>query len=53
MLPITRIRRRLDPGIWENFEYLAVLSQEFMDRYPTSYPAGMRRMPIEEPASDG
>jgi hypothetical protein len=53
MLPITRIRRRLDPGIWENFEYLAVLSQEFMDRYPTSYPAGMKRMPIEEPASDG
>lgn len=49
LLPITRVRRKLDPGIWENFEYLAVLSQEFIERYPTSYPSGMRRMPIEEP----
>lgn len=48
MLPITRVRRQLDPGIWENFEYLAVLSQDFMDRHPTSYPPGVRRMPLEE-----
>ncbi len=50
MLPIMRIRRKLDPGVWENFEYLAVVSQQFMNRYPTSYPAGMARMPLDEPA---
>lgn len=50
LLPVIRVRRKIDPGIWENFEFLAVLSQEFMDRNPTSYPANMRRMPLEEPA---
>ena len=49
VLPITRVRRQLDPGIWENFEYLAVLCEEFMERNPTSFPAGMRRMPLQEP----
>lgn len=44
LLPVTRIRRRFDPGIWENFEYLAVLSKQFTERFPTSYPAGMPRM---------
>lgn len=48
MLPITKVRRKLDPGIWENFEYLAVLSEEFMVRQPTSYPSGMRRMNLSE-----
>jgi hypothetical protein len=47
MLPITRIRRETDSGVWENFEYLAVLSQDFMDRNPSSYPRGVRRMPLE------
>ncbi len=47
MLPITRIRRAVDPGIWENFEYLAVLSQDFMERNPSSYPPGVRRMPLD------
>ncbi|HKU66154.1 MAG TPA: hypothetical protein VJP85_00070 [Candidatus Baltobacteraceae bacterium] len=48
LLPVTRVRRKLDPGIWENFEYLAVLCEEFIERNPTSYPAQMRRMPLEE-----
>ncbi len=48
LLPVIRTRRKLDPGIWENFEYLAVLSEEFMERHPTSYPNRMRRMPLEE-----
>jgi hypothetical protein len=48
LLPVIRIRRKKDPGVWENFEYLAVLCEEFMERYPTSYPNGMRRMPLEE-----
>lgn len=50
LLPIIRIRRTLDPGIWENFEYLAVLSEEFLQQHPTSYPERMRRMPLDERA---
>lgn len=46
LLPITRVRREMDPGIWENFEYLAVLCEEFTARHPTSYPKGVRRMPL-------
>ncbi|HEY1976750.1 MAG TPA: hypothetical protein VGG89_09410 [Candidatus Baltobacteraceae bacterium] len=48
MLPVTRLRRRLDPGIWENFEYLAVLSKQFVERCPSSYPRGMPRMDLGE-----
>lgn len=51
LLPIIRIRRTLDPGIWENFEYLAVLSEDFLREHPTSYPERMRRMPLDEQAS--
>ena len=32
---------------WENFEYLAVLAQDWMRYHPTSYPKGMRRMPMQ------
>lgn len=46
LLPVTRIRRRHDPGVWENFEYLAVLSQQFIERSPTSYPRRMRRIEL-------
>jgi hypothetical protein len=48
ILPITRIRRRYDPGIWENFEYLAALSKQFVEQSPSSYPRGMARMPLGE-----
>lgn len=48
LLPVTRILRRRDPGVWENFEYLAVLSKEFMERTPSSYPRGLPRMNLEE-----
>ncbi|HVS46132.1 MAG TPA: hypothetical protein VMS32_05640 [Verrucomicrobiae bacterium] len=48
LLPVTRIRRWADPGIWENFEYLAMLSKQFAEQFPTSYPRGMPRMPMEE-----
>ncbi len=48
LLPIVRLRRELDPGVWENFEYLTVLAEEFMERTPTTYPSGMRRMPLED-----
>ena len=44
--PVTRIRRVRDPGVWENFEYLAVLSKQFTERMPTSYPPRMARMDL-------
>ncbi len=49
LLPVIRIYRKQDPGVWENFEYLAVLCDDFIKRHPTSYPANTRRMPLEEP----
>ena len=48
LVPVTRIRRRLDPGIWENFEYLAMLSKEWVELTPTTYPKSMPRMPLED-----
>jgi hypothetical protein len=35
-----------DPGIWENFEYVTVLSQDYTTRTPSSYPKGVRRLPM-------
>jgi tetratricopeptide (TPR) repeat protein len=33
-----------DPAIWENFELITVLSQDWVERYPTSYPKGVRKL---------
>lgn len=51
--PLTaELRRRHGPGVWINFEYMAVLSDDFYRKFPDGgYPAGVRRMPLE--ASDG
>lgn len=46
--PVTRVVRHRDPGVWENFEYLAMLSKQFLERSPTSYPPGMPRMDLGE-----
>ena len=51
MVPVVRLRRRLDPGIWENFEYLAVISKQFVERNPTSYPNNLPRMDLGVDAS--
>ncbi len=48
LLPLIRIGKRRDPGLWENFEYLTVLCEDFIKRHPTSYPVGMRRMPLDD-----
>ena len=47
---VSLIRKYRDmPGIWENFEYLAVLSEAFVAAHPNGvYPRGVRRMPIDE-----
>jgi len=42
---------RQDTGqaaIWDNFEYLAVLSKEWIRDHPSVYPKGMARMPLPE-----
>lgn len=33
-----------DEAIWENFELITVFSQDWLERYPTSYPKGVRRL---------
>ena len=35
--------------VWENFEYLAVLSLDYIDEHPSTYPAGVRRLEIHNP----
>jgi hypothetical protein len=35
-------------AIWENFEYLAVLSEDWLREHPSLYPEGMRRMPLPQ-----
>ena len=36
-------------SIWENFEYLAVISEDWLRANPSTYPAGLRRMNITNP----
>ena len=35
-----------DDAMWEHFEYLAVLSEDWIARHPSSYPKGIRRLQI-------
>lgn len=36
-------------AIWESFEYLAVVSEDWMRDHPSMYPTGVRRMPLHNP----
>jgi hypothetical protein len=47
LLPITTyVREQIaQPALWENFEYMAALSQAYSRENPVSYPPGMQRMP--------
>jgi hypothetical protein len=38
-----------DPNGWEYFEYLAVLSEDWLHSHPISYPKGVRRYPLYNP----
>lgn len=38
-----------DPNGWECFEYLAVLSEDWLRSHPSSYPKGVRRYPLHNP----
>ncbi|MBV8148344.1 MAG: hypothetical protein JO092_04570 [Candidatus Eremiobacteraeota bacterium] len=48
--PITAILRRQEGiGLWENFEYLTVLSQDWEAAHPQgTYPPGTRRIGLED-----
>jgi hypothetical protein len=44
----TVVRTKMgNAAIWENFEYLAAISDEFMSQHPTSFPAGVARKPSD------
>lgn len=43
------VRRRAGDGVWENFEYLAVLQQDWLAAHPKgTYPAGVRRTELKD-----
>lgn len=47
----TALRKRHGPGIWINFEYMAVLSDDFTTHFPEGgYPQHVRRMPLDTSA---
>jgi hypothetical protein len=50
LVPVLAIIRQSlgDTSIWENFEYLAVLSEDWEVAYPNgTYPAGVRRLELK------
>ena len=56
LAPIVAFVREHDKNvaIWENFEYIAVLSKQYMDRYPNGeYPKGAPRMPVDRTLLNG
>jgi hypothetical protein len=48
--PVAAIaRRRTGDALWENFEYLAVLQQDWLAAHPKgTYPAGVRRTQLKD-----
>ena len=43
------MRRRAGPALWENFEYIAGLSEEWARRHPDGmYPGGRKRLTVED-----
>lgn len=49
LLPVTAIIRRGDPTLWANFEYAAVLAEDFARAQPPGeYPPKMRRLEVKD-----
>ncbi|HTU81195.1 MAG TPA: DUF4760 domain-containing protein [Candidatus Acidoferrales bacterium] len=50
LAPITAMARRtMGDALWENFEYLAVLSQDWIAAHPKgSYPSGVRHLALDD-----
>jgi hypothetical protein len=52
LVPVVAITRQAtgNPGIWENFEYLTVLAQDWGRAHPNgTYPTGLRRIDLQYP----
>ena len=53
LLPVTTyVRRATTPALWENFEYLAFLSEKFQREHPVAYPPNVPRMPEDTSLCD-
>lgn len=50
LTPVAAIgRRRVGNALWENFEYLTVLSEDWLAAHPEgAYPTGMRRIALKD-----
>jgi hypothetical protein len=50
LAPVTALSRRVaGDALWENFEYLFVLSQDWVAAHPSgTYPAGLRRATLKD-----
>jgi Domain of unknown function (DUF4760) len=49
LAPVTAISRRRFEAIWDNFEYLVVLAQDWIAAHPKgTYPAGVRRIALKD-----
>lgn len=49
LLPLTTYLREAvgSQSLWENFEYLALISQRYEERHPSSYPRDLPHMPTD------
>jgi hypothetical protein len=50
LLPLTAVARRdVGLGLWDNFEYLTVIAQDWMAAHPNgNYPARVRRIEVKD-----
>lgn len=48
LVPMIRIFREPLPAVWENFEYLAVLSKLYAEAHPSSFPRHLPRLPLAD-----
>ena len=49
LLPVTAITRRADPTLWANFEYAAVMAEDFARAQPPGeYPPNVRRLEVKD-----
>ena len=49
LAPVAAVMRRQDDAVWENFEYLTVLAQDWDAARPKgTYPAGIRRLDLKD-----
>jgi hypothetical protein len=47
--PLTAVARRASGALWENFEYLVMLSEDFQAAHANgTYPAGARRLELKD-----